>query len=224
MSKLTEIIFIIDKSGSMYDLVDDTIGGFNGFVESQKNLEGEAMLTTVLFSTDHTKIHNRVDIREVPAMDRTQYVAAGMTAMLDAIGETIQEVQDRIDDTPAENRPDNVMFVVITDGQENASRTYKKAEVQRMIEHQTKGHNWQFLFLGANMDAVKEASDIGIHTAATYTADSLSTKAVYNAIDCAASSYRATGAVDVNWSDSITSCAKAYIDEDVTVSTELSSR
>jgi uncharacterized protein YegL len=206
MKNLTEIIFIIDKSGSMQNLVDDTIGGFNGFVENQKSLDGEAYLTTVLFSTDRVKLHDHIDIREVPAMDRKQYVASGMTAMLDAIGETIKEVQGRIDDTPVEERPENILCVITTDGQENSSHTYNKSTIQRMIEHQTKGHGWQFIFLGANMDAVEEASRIGIDMAATYTADSLGTKAVYDSINCAASSYRAMGVVDEAWASAVTDC------------------
>lgn len=119
MKNLTEIIFIIDKSGSMQPLTDDTIGGFNGFVESQRELEGEAYLTTVLFSTDHKKLHDHIDIREVPAMDKKQYVPGGMTAMLDTLGETINEVQTRIDNTPIEERPNNILCVITTDGLEN---------------------------------------------------------------------------------------------------------
>lgn len=203
MKNLTEIIFIIDKSGSMQALADDTIGGFNGFVESQRELDGEAYLTTVLFSTDRRKLHDHIDIREVPAMDKRQYVAGGMTAMLDAIGETINEVQTRIDNTPVENRPNNILCVITTDGLENSSHTYDKSTVQHMIEHQTKGHGWQFIFLGANMDAVQEAADIGIHTAATYSANSVGTKAVYDSINYAATSYRAMGVVDDAWASAI---------------------
>lgn len=207
MKNLTEIIFIIDKSGSMQPLTDDTIGGFNGFIENQRTIDGDAYLTTVLFSTDRVKLHDHIDIREVPAMDKKQYVASGMTAMLDAIGETIKEVQDRIDNTPVEKRPENILCVITTDGQENSSHTYKKSAVQRMIEHQTKGHGWQFIFLGANMDAVEEASRIGIDMAATYTADSTGTKAVYDSINCAVSSYRAMGVVDEAWASAVTDCA-----------------
>lgn len=207
MKNLTEIIFIIDKSGSMQPLTDDTIGGFNGFVESQRELEGEAYLTTVLFSTDHKKLHDHIDIREVPAMDKKQYVPGGMTAMLDTLGETINEVQTRIDNTPVDERPNNILFVITTDGLENSSHTYNKSTVQKMIEHQTKGHDWQFIFLGANMDAVSEASQLGIDLAATYTADSIGTKAVYDSINCAASSYRATGAVDSAWASAIDDCS-----------------
>lgn len=207
MKNMTEIIFIIDKSGSMQPLTDDTIGGFNGFIESQRELEGEAYLTTVLFSTDHKKLHDHIDIREVPTMDKKQYVPGGMTAMLDTLGETINEVQTRIDNTPVEERPNNILCVITTDGLENSSHTYNKSTVQKMIEHQTKGHGWQFIFLGANMDAVSEAAHLGIDLAATYTANSIGTKAVYDSINCAASSYRATGAVDSAWASAIDDCA-----------------
>lgn len=203
MKNLTEIIFIIDKSGSMQPLVDDTIGGFNGFVDSQRELDGDAYLTTVLFSTDFSKLHDHIDIREIPAMDKKQYIPGGMTAMLDAVGFTIDEVQKRIDNTPVEERPDNILCVITTDGMENASNTYSKTKIQQMIEHQTKGHGWQFIFLGANMDAVQEAADIGIHTAATYAANSIGTKAVYDSINCAATSYRAMGMVDADWASAI---------------------
>lgn len=211
MKKLTEIIFIIDKSGSMQPLTDDTIGGFNGFIESQRELDGDAYLTTVLFSTTHKKLHNHIDIHEVPAMDKKQYVPGGMTAMLDTLGETINEVQTRIDDTSVDERPNNILFVITTDGLDNSSHTYNKSTVQKMIEHQTKGHGWQFIFLGANMDAVSEASQLGIDLAATYTADSIGTKAVYDSIACAASSYRATGVVDGTWASAIQNCAETNI-------------
>lgn len=203
MKNLTEIIFIADKSGSMQPLIDDTIGGFNGFIDSQRELDGKAYLTTVLFSTDFSKLHDHIDIREVPAMDRKQYVPGGMTAMLDAVGFTIDEVQKRIDNTSVEERPENILCVITTDGMENASHAYSKTKIQQMIEHQTKGHGWQFIFLGANMDAVQEAADIGIYTAATYSADSVGTKAVYDSISCAAASYRTMGVVDDAWASAI---------------------
>lgn len=178
-------------------------------MENQRSLDGEAYLTTVLFSTDRVKLHDHIDIRKVPQMDKKQYVASGMTAMLDAIGETLNEVQNRIDNTPFEARPENILCVITTDGQENSSNTYSKSTIQRMIEHQAKGHGWQFIFLGANMDAVEEASCIEIDMAATYTADSIGTKVVYVSINCAASSYRAMGVVDEDWASTVTGFAKA---------------
>ena len=159
--KSTEIIFVIDKSGSMAHLSADTIGGFNGFIESQKAMEDKATLTTILFDTNWKVLHDGVDIKEVKPMTGSDYVACGGTAMLDAIGEMINRVQDRHDEL-GEEKPDNVLFVITTDGEENSSRTFKKSQIEKMIKHQTNGHGWKFMFLGANMDAVKEAESIGI--------------------------------------------------------------
>lgn len=208
----TEIVFIIDKSGSMYSLTDDTIGGFNGFIDSQKKLDGEARLTTVLFSTYHTKLHDYVDLYRVKPIDRTQYEASGGTAMLDAIGDTIEEVQNRIDNTPEEQRPEHVIFAITTDGQENSSQKFNKEKIMKMINHQKNGHGWEFVFLGANMDAVSEASSIGIDLAATYTADSIGTKSVYTAMDAAVSSYRVMGCVDSAWSNAVDGVTKVAMD------------
>ena len=197
---LTEIIFIIDRSGSMQGLTDDTIGGFNSVLESQReSVDGDAVVTTVLFNGEVTKLHDRVDVREVEQMTRKQYLATGNTALLDAIGKTIDEVQERIDNAPEGERPANVICAITTDGAENASRTYTKDRVKKMIEHQTKGHGWDFLFLGANMDAVSEAASIGINNAATYYQDGIGTRGVYAAMSMAATSKRATGAIDDLW-------------------------
>ena len=159
--KSTEIIFVIDASGSMSNLVGDTIGGFNGFIESQKALDGKATLTTVLFDSNWKILHDGVDIHEVKPMTTSDYITGGMTAMLDAIGEIINRVQDRHDEL-GEEKPENVLFVITTDGEENSSRKFKKCQIEKMIKHQTNGHGWKFMFLGANMDAVKEAESIGI--------------------------------------------------------------
>lgn len=159
--KNTEIVFIIDESGSMANLTNDTIGGFNGFIASQKALDGKATLTTVLFDTTWKILHDGIDLQDVKPMTTSDYIAGGGTAMLDAIGETINRVQDRHDELGAE-KPEEVLFVITTDGEENSSRTFKKSQIEKMIKHQTNGHGWKFMFLGANMDAVKEAESIGI--------------------------------------------------------------
>lgn len=205
----TEIIFIMDNSGSMRHLTDDTIGGFNGFLEEQKNVGGEAFLTTVLFNSTHRKLHDHIDIREVPELTKKQYSVGGMTAMLDAIGDTIQEVQERIDNTPEDERPAHIICAITTDGQENASNHHSKSEVQKMIEHQTKGHGWQFVFLGANMDAVSEASSLGITHSATYMNDSIGTQTLYSAVDCATKSVRACGEINTDWAKAVTDYAEA---------------
>ena len=200
---LTEIVFILDKSGSMFPLIDDTIGGYNGMIDEQKKLDGKAYVTTVLFSTETKKLYDHVDIREVEPMSREVYNPGGGTALLDAIGETIDEVQLRIDNMNAEERPSNVICVITTDGEENSSKTFKKSQIKKMIEHQRNGHGWEFVFLGANIDAMKEASSIGIQYATTYVADSIGTKTVYNAVDCAVSSYRVSGTVSSDWCENV---------------------
>ena len=192
--KHTEIIFVIDKSGSMGHLVGDTIGGFNGFIESQKALDGKATLTTVLFDNSWRMLHDGVNLHEVKPMTTADYTAYGGTAMLDAIGEVINKVQDRHDDLGAE-KPENVLFVITTDGEENSSRKFTKSQIEKMIKHQTNGHGWKFMFLGANMDAVKEAENIGINKewATNYTYTAQGTSAAYATVDCLTSSLRSTG-------------------------------
>ena len=189
--KNTEIIFVIDASGSMSHLVGDTIGGFNGFIESQKTLEGKATLTTVLFDSSWRVLHDGVNLQEVEPMTATDYMTGGMTAMLDAIGETINRVQERHDEL-GEEKPDSVLFVITTDGEENSSRTFKKSQIEKMIKHQTRGHGWTFMFLGANMDAVKEATSIGISkdyaTGYTYTPQGVDN--VYTTMSCVTNSLR----------------------------------
>lgn len=189
--KSTEIIFIIDKSGSMAHLAADTIGGFNGFIASQKALDGKATLTTVLFDTTWKTLYDGVDIHEVKSMTNSDYVAYGGTAMLDAIGETINKVQDRHDELGSE-KPEKVLFVITTDGEENSSRKFNKAQIEKMIKHQTNGHGWEFMFLGANMDAVNEAASLGINSnrSVTYDYTSKGIDAVYATMDCMASSLR----------------------------------
>lgn len=184
--KSTEIIFVIDKSGSMSRLTNDTIEGFNGFVESQKD-DTKTTLTTVLFDTSWKILHDGVDVYEVSPMTTNDYMAYGGTAMLDAIGEIINRVQDRHDEL-GENKPDNVLFVITTDGEENSSRKFTKAQIEKMIKHQTNGHGWTFMFLGANMDAVKEAESIGITRdySVNYDWSTRGTDALYSTIASAA--------------------------------------
>ena len=221
--KNTEIIFLIDASGSMANLVGDTIGGFNGFVESQKTIDGKAILTTILFDSTWRVLHDGIDIHEVKPMTTSDYVAGGMTAMLDAIGETIERVQDRHDEL-GEEKPEKVIFVITTDGEENSSRKFNKAQVEKMIKHQTNGHGWKFMFLGANMDAVKEASSIGITRdyAVNYCYTAQGTSAVYSTIDTVAKGIRCDCiAEDFNLSSAYAASvdgieAKAYDDDSIT--------
>ena len=204
--KHTEIIFVIDKSGSMSHLAGDTIGGFNGFIEGQKVMDSKTTLTTILFDTGWRILHDGVDIQEVKPMTAADYIAGGGTAMLDAIGEIINRVQDRHDELGAE-KPDNVLMVITTDGEENSSRKFNKSQIEKMIKHQTNGHGWKFMFLGANMDAVKEAQSIGISS--DWSVNSINTsggvRGVYDTVLCATSAISADG-LD-GWS-----AAKAYSD------------
>jgi uncharacterized protein YegL len=197
--KYTEIIFVIDASGSMSHLVGDTIGGFNGFIESQKALDGKAVLTTVLFDSTWRVLHDGVDLREVKPMTTSDYIAGGMTAMLDAIGEVINRVQDRHDEL-GDEKPENVIFVITTDGEENSSSKFKKSQIEKMIKHQTNGHGWKFMFLGANMDAVKEAESIGISSdfATNYTYTTQGVNNIYTTMDCATTAIR-TDSLDSNF-------------------------
>lgn len=189
--KHTEIIFIIDKSGSMSHLAKETIEGFNGFIESQKD-DTKTTLTTVLFDSTWKILHDRIDVYEVKPMTKEDYRPGGYTAMLDAIGEIINRVQDKHDEL-GENKPDNVLFVITTDGEENSSRKFTKSQIEKMIKHQTNGHGWEFIFLGANMDAVKEAQDIGISAtrAVSYDWTTQGTDALYGTIATAASAVKA---------------------------------
>ena len=195
--KNTEIIFVIDKSGSMAHLAGDTIGGFNGFIESQKALEGKATLTTVLFDTTWRILHDGIDIQEVKTMTSSDYIAGGGTAMLDAIGEIINRVQDRHDELGAE-KPEEVLFVITTDGEENSSHAFNKSQIEKMIKHQTNGHGWKFMFLGANMDAVKEAESIGIskNWSTNYAYDSKGIYDTFTTMSCTASAVRSAAVTD----------------------------
>ena len=186
MVKHTELIMLLDKSGSMHNLTNDTIGGFNSFVESQKD-DTKPTLTTVLFDSTWRILHDGVDIYSVEPMTAKDYIPSGNTAMLDAIGETINRVQDRHDELGVE-KPDNVLFVITTDGMENSSRNFTKAQIEKMIQHQTKGHGWEFIFLGANMDAVSEATSIGIDAskAVDYNWTAQGTDAVFRTVTTAA--------------------------------------
>lgn len=184
---LTELVFIIDKSGSMGHLVADTIGGFNSMIEKYKAELDEVYVTTVLFDDVHRTLHNHVNINEIELMTRKDYYASGCTALLDAVGRTINSVGQRLFNTPEEERPEKVIFVITTDGEENSSREFTRAKVKEMIEHQQTKYSWGFLFLGANIDAESEAESIGIsrNFAAKYAASSRGVDSVYDALSSA---------------------------------------
>jgi uncharacterized protein YegL len=157
---LTDIVFILDRSGSMNGLENDTIGGFNGFVKKQAEA-GPTNLTTVLFDDKYEILHNGVDAANAVLTEK-EYYTRGSTALLDAIGKTINDVGKRLGETPEDKRPGKVIFVITTDGMENASREFSYDTVKSMITHQTEKYQWEFIFLGANIDVGKEGNKLGI--------------------------------------------------------------
>ena len=159
---LTELVFILDKSGSMAGLKADTIGGFNSMIERQKKEEGEALVSTVLFANRSTVIHDRVDLQKIEPMTDKQYCVGGCTALIDAIGGAIHHIGNVHKYAREEDRPEHTVFVITTDGMENASHCYSSDEVKAMVEKQKNKYGWEFLFLGANIDAVETAGRFGI--------------------------------------------------------------
>lgn len=159
---LTELVFILDRSGSMRGLESDTIGGFNAMLEKQKKQEGDAYITTVLFDDKYELIHDRFPVNRVRELTSKDYYVRGCTALLDAMGRTIHQMALIQKHLPEEERAEKVIFVITTDGLENASREYSRSQIKQMIEHEKEKYGWEFLFLGANMDAIKEADSLGI--------------------------------------------------------------
>ena len=159
---LTELVFILDKSGSMAGLEADTIGGFNGMIERQKKEPGEALVSTVLFSDESKVIHDRADLQKVEPMTDRQYFVGGCTALIDAIGGAIHHIGNVHKYAREEDRPEHTVFVITTDGMENASRHYTADQVRAMVKRQQEKYGWEFLFLGANIDAVETAGRFGI--------------------------------------------------------------
>lgn len=160
---LTEMVFILDKSGSMSGLETDTIGGFNSMIEKQKKEEGEALVSTVLFSDESHVIHDRVDLQKIEPMTDRQYYVGGCTALIDAIGGAIHHIGNVHKYAREEDRPEHTIFVITTDGMENASRHYTSDKVKSMVQRQKEKYGWEFLFLGANIDAVETAARFGIN-------------------------------------------------------------
>ena len=159
---LTEIAYVLDRSGSMQSLVSDAIGGFNSFLSSQQQLAGRANFTLVLFDHEYMVIHKSLDIRQVPELNARTYVPRGQTAMLDAVGRTIDDLGSRLAATPEAQRPAKVIVAIFTDGLENASTDYSHERLAAMIKLQQETYNWEFLFLAANQDAVATAAKIAI--------------------------------------------------------------
>lgn len=183
-NNLTEVIFIMDASGSMSYLTNDTIGGFNTLIEKHKKAPGGCKITTVLFSNDCRKIHDCVDIKDIKPMTKEDYIPYGMTALYDAVGKTVDEVGVRLAATPEEERPGKVIVVITTDGNENYSTKYSHQRIKEMIELQQNTYNWTFMFLGANINAEETGASYGIKQgySHTYTASSKGVESVYNVV------------------------------------------
>lgn len=201
----TELVFILDKSGSMGGLEQDTIGGYNSMLKRQKAVAGEARITTVLFDNDYELLHDRIDIRAVNPITEKEYSVGGSTALLDAIGRTIQKIGNVQKNTAEDYRAEKVMFVIITDGAENSSREYSVDRVKQMIERQKTRYNWEFVFLGANIDAVATAGRFGIapDRAQNYHADSLGVGLNFCVLSDAVAAFRESASMPEGWSDEI---------------------
>lgn len=205
----TELVFILDRSGSMSGLESDTIGGYNAMLEKQKKEAGEATVTTVLFDDKYELLHDRIDLKGIAPITDREYYVRGCTALLDAIGKTIQKIANVQKHTSPENRADKVLFVITTDGMENASREYTYDKIRALVERQKQEYGWEFLFLGANIDAAAEAKRFGISEdrAVTYKCDAAGTALNYDVISEAVCHVRASRPLDAGW--------KARIDQDV---------
>ena len=190
---MTELVFILDRSGSMGGLESDTIGGFNGMIEKQKKEPGACLVSTVLFDDRREVIHDRTPLEEVPALTNREYYVRGCTALLDAVGSAIHHIGNVHKYARPEDRPEKTLFVITTDGLENASREYDYAKVKAMIEERKEKYGWEFLFLGANIDAAKEAARFGISAdkAVRYQSDHEGTALNYEVISEAVTQVRA---------------------------------
>lgn len=204
-NRTTELVFILDRSGSMAGLESDTIGGFNAMLKKQRAQEGECLVSTVLFDHTFKVIHDRLPLAEVKDLTVKDYEVGGTTALLDAIGRSIHHIGNIHKYARREDVPQHTMFVITTDGLENASRQYSADRVRKMIRRQEEKYGWEFLFIGANIDAVETAGNIGIRSenAVNYHSDSRGTKVVYESLAKAVGFMRSSGKVKADWSQEI---------------------
>ena len=205
---LTELVFILDESGSMSGMEADTIGGFNSMIDKQRREAGEAYVSTVLFSNESRVLHDRVDLAKVEPMTAKDYTPGGCTALLDALGGAIHHIGNVHKYAREEDVPEHTVFVITTDGMENASHMYSRAEVKRMVERQKERYGWEFLFLGANMDAIAAAEGIGIgwDRAVKYVQDTAGMELNYRVVSDTLCAMRMSRPVAADW--------KAEIEED----------
>lgn len=198
---MTEIIFILDRSGSMEGLEADTIGGFNSMMRKQASEPDDALVSTLLFDNDVEVIHDRLNIKDVPEITSKEYYVRGCTALLDAVGGAIKHISMIHKYARKEDIPEKTLFIITTDGMENASRLYSYEDVRSMVEHQKSKHGWEFIFLGANIDAAAEASRYGIDSsmAVNYNCDSKGMKISFKVMEDVVRSYRNTCEVPKGW-------------------------
>ena len=204
-NNITELVFILDRSGSMAPLVEDTVGGFNSMIEKQRKQDGECYVSTVLFANRSEVLHDRVRLSEIKPMTDKDYTAYGATALIDALGDAIHHIGNVHKYARAEDVPARTMFIITTDGMENASRKYTSERVKMMIERQKEKYGWEFLFIGANIDAVETAAKYGIdrNRAVNYNADKEGTQLVYESIATAVCEMRRCEAISDDWSAKI---------------------
>ncbi|WP_294552262.1 vWA domain-containing protein [uncultured Pseudoflavonifractor sp.] len=202
---LTELVFILDRSGSMQGLEGDTIGGFNAMLEKQKREPGQAYVSTVLFDDQTEMLHDRMRLEDVQPITRREYYVRGCTALLDAVGGAIHHIGNIHKYARPEDVPEHTLFVITTDGMENASRRYSARRVKEMIRRQKEKYGWEFLFLGANIDAVETAGSLGItpDRAVKYHCDSEGTRLNYEVVSGAVSAVRCSAPLDEHWKDAI---------------------
>lgn len=200
-NNVTELVFVLDRSGSMAGLEQDTIGGFNAMIEKQKQGDGECFVSTVLFNSFSQVIHDRIKVSEVPKMTNKEYEVFGCTALIDAIGGSIKHISNIHKYARPQDVPEHTLFVITTDGMENASRIFRSGEVKKLIENKKK-EGWEFLFIGANIDAVETAQNFGIDEdrAVNYHADSLGTKVLYETMCEQITCVRNNNEIKSDWS------------------------
>ncbi len=204
-NNITELVFILDRSGSMSGLESDTIGGFNAMIKKQHEENGECFVSTVLFDNVSEVLHDRIKLSDVPEMTDKDYTVRGCTALIDALGGAIHHIGNIHKYARNEDVPEHTLFVITTDGMENASHRYSSEQVKKMIERQKEKYGWEFLFIGANIDAVETASryGIGADRAVNYNADEKGTHILYESVSAAVCNVRANQPLNADWSDNI---------------------